>query len=98
MTNKYDIGDQVRIEVVFTDEDGAGADPSVIVCKYRRPNGNTTTLEYGDGEGVTRDSEGSYYVDVVTDMPGVWAYRWEGTGVLTAAAEGEFMVLRSAFQ
>lgn len=98
MTNKYDVGDQVRLEVTFKDENETPTDPSVVVCRYRQPNGNTTSLEYGADEGVTRASAGAYYANVVADLPGTWSYRWEGTGTLTAAAEGTFTVMRSSFQ
>lgn len=96
-TNTYDVGDQIELSVVFTTAEGAAADPTVVTVQIKDPAGNVTTLEYGESEQVERDETGVYLLDLVADQPGVWAYRWAGTGALTAAAEGTFNVRRSAF-
>ncbi len=95
--NSYDLGDQVRLSATFTDVDGAAVDPTVITVKWAAPNGAVTDLTYGVDLNVTQEETGVFYVDFVPDAAGTWAYRWESSGTVTAAAEGAFMVRRSAF-
>lgn len=95
--NSYDIGDQVRLTVAFTDEYGAGVDPTVIICKTVDPDGHVTDWSYGVDEALTRTDTGAYALDFVIDQAGRWAYRWESSGTVTAAAEGQFNVRRSNF-
>lgn len=95
--NSYDLGDQVRLSAVFSDADGYAIDPTVITVKYAAPGGSVTDLTYDVDLSVTRDGTGSYYVDFVPTIPGVWAYRWQSSGTITAAAEGQLMVKRSSF-
>jgi hypothetical protein len=42
--------------------------------------------------GVIRHSKGVYYYDVTVDVPGPWAYRFEGTGAAQATDEERFNV------
>lgn len=93
----YDIGDQVRLTVRFADEAGEAVDPTVVVCKTASPLGLVSTYTYGVDEGVGREDEGSYFVDLIVTVPGAWSYRWESSGAVTAAGEGQFNVRRSAF-
>lgn len=95
--NSYDVGDQVRLTVTISDADGRTVDPTVLACLYRDPAGVVTELTYGEDEALTRDDQGSYYVDLVANRPGVWVYRWECSGTVTAATEGQFTVRRSSF-
>lgn len=82
----YDVGDLVRLKVDFTDADGAPADPSAVGLRVKR-DGVTST--YTD---AVQDSTGAYHKDVNVDAPGVWTYRWTGTGAVQAAEEGRFFV------
>ncbi len=95
--NSYDLGDQVRLSAAFTDADGAAVDPTVVTVKYSDPTGSVTDLDYGVDLAVTRTTTGAYYVDFVPHTAGTWRYRWESSGAVTAAAEGEFQVRRSSF-
>lgn len=94
--NIYDTGDQVRIEVRFTDDDGQPADPTVVKLFYAGP-GTETELTYDGVSTIVREGVGSYYVDIVPQMPGTWRYRWQGSGTVTAAGEERFEVRRSMF-
>lgn len=95
--NTYDIGDQVRLSVAFTDSDGVAVDPTVITLKYSNPGGTVTTLVYETDAAVTRDATGEFYADIVPTTAGIWRYRWYSSGTVTAAAEGSFSVRRSQF-
>ena len=95
--NTYDAGDQVRISVAIADDEGRATDPTVLSFLYLDPTGALTTLTYGEDEAVGREDAGGYYVDLVPNRPGIWSYRWECSGTVTAAVEGRFTVRRSAF-
>lgn len=95
--NTYDIGDQVRLCVTFSDSDGVAVDPTVITLKYATPAGAVTTLVYGTDAAVSREATGEYYADIVPTTAGIWRYRWYSSGTITAAAEGNFSVRRSQF-
>ena len=95
--NTYDVGDQVRITVQISDADGVAVDPTLLTCFYRDPVGIVTERVYETDEAVIRDGAGAYYVDLVANRSGVWVYRWECSGTVTAAVEGQFTVRRSSF-
>lgn len=95
--NIYDVGDQVRLSVQFTDEDGVAVDPTLITVRYARPDGAETAVTYDGMTAVTREATGDYYLDLVADAAGTWSYRWASSGAVTAAGEGRFEVRRSMF-
>ncbi len=84
--NKFDIGDQVRLSVVITNNAGTVTDPTTVTCTLRKPDALSSTLS------VTKDSTGNYHADVTIDQQGEWDYRWLGTGSLIVAEEGAFYV------
>lgn len=95
--NIYDIGDQVRLSVVFTDANDTAVDPTLITVRYIKPGGSEIAVDYDGLTAVVRDGAGAYSLDLVTDTAGVWRYRWESSGTVTAAVEGRFEVRRSMF-
>lgn len=95
--NRYDKGDKVRVSGVFTNAAGSAVDPDVVRFKYRAPGASTVTLVYGTDAALVKDSTGNYHADVDCAASGVLRYRWESTGSGQAAAEGEFVIERSAF-
>lgn len=95
--NVYDIGDQVRVSVVFTDEYGVEHDPTSLLCQIKNADGVETYYTYGESPALTRENTGTFYVDVLATKAGTWHYRWQGSGAITAAAENSFMVRRSKF-
>jgi hypothetical protein len=96
--NNYTVGTKVRCKGEFFDSDDDPQDPGSISFKLRKP-GTATTIEYVYGTDVelVRDSQGVYHVDVLTDMPGRWHYRFAGTVSGQAADEHEFHVEPSRF-
>ena len=95
--NTYDVGDQVKCSVAFTDANGNAADPTTVLFKYLVDHGSTTTLTYGEDDEVVNDATGSYYVLLTVNAEGTWTYRFEGTGAVVAAAEDAFNTRDSAF-
>ena len=83
---KYDIGDELRLSVSFTDITGVAADPTAVTCTVRAPDGTETVLNN------TKSTTGSYYADVGPTQSGTYFFRWAGTGALVVAEEGQFYV------
>lgn len=88
----------LRLEVVFTDEDGNAVDPDTVTFSTYTPNGTLTSYVYGTDAEVGKSATGSYYADIVPDESGRWHFRWVTTGTGTAlATEGNFVVQKSKF-
>jgi ribosomal protein L21E len=94
--NHYEVGDAVRVTVTFRDLNGAVADPTTVVAKYRRETDAVTTKTYGTDAEVVRDSLGVYHIDITPSAAGTWHARFAGTGAVIAAAELSFLA-RSNF-
>jgi hypothetical protein len=90
MASTYDIGDIVRITSVFT-QNAAVIDPSTVALAIKAPDATTTTYTYA-GATITKDSPGTYHVDVAPTLTGTWRYRWVSTGTGAGAEESWFQV------
>lgn len=88
----YTIGDLVRISGAFKDVNGVYADPSTTVLRVLKPDGTTELTP-----ALIHDALGKFHADVSADKSGRWNYRFTGTGVVQAAAEGRFDVQKSQF-
>ena len=97
MASQYAVGATVRTTVTFTDDDGAAADPTAVLCKLEVPAGTETTYTYGEDAEIVKDSTGVYHLDYKILAVGTHVVRWEGTGALDAAAEEQFIGEESAF-
>jgi uncharacterized protein YjdB len=91
MADTYNVGDGVRITATFTDITGAINDPTTVTFQAKDPHGAVIT------NPATKQSTGIYYADLVLTAPGIWHYRWAGTGAVTAAIEGQLTARPSAF-
>lgn len=94
--NKYEAGQTIRITTEVRDNANNLVDPTGILFSLRPTNpvdGAVTNYS------VTRESLGRFYVEFTTWIPsGRWAYRFDCTGVVGVAAEGEYVVLGSDFE
>ena len=95
--NTYQIGDTTRMKAEFTQNEII-ADPDTISLQIRNPGGTILLYTYTGG-GVSRDvtTTGTYYKDVYLDDLGKWAYRFQGSGTVTAADEHFLLVERTNF-
>ena len=89
--NTYDIGDQIQVQVNFTDLNNNPIDPTTVTFKYAIPGGIPTTGT------ATKQSTGVYTGLITTTIAGTYTYRFEGTGAVIAAAESTFLVRTSKF-
>ena len=90
--NAYDIGDVVRLRASFTNSGGAAVDPSSLTLQYQivKPvAGPLVALVYGVNS-IVRAGVGEFYHDLDVTSAGEWRYRYNGTGLNAAAAEGVF--------
>lgn len=94
--NSYQVGDQVRVSVAFTNTAGTAADPTTITLLVKQRQRAVATYTFAAGQ-VTKTATGAYYRDVDVTEEGIWDYRWVGTGAVVAAAEGSFNVPDSQF-
>ena len=93
----YGIGDIGRLQAAFQDVDNAYADPSSIKFKLKKPNGSIIVYVYGTDPQIVKSALGVYYVDYFVTEHGRYFYRYEGTGLVFAAAEESFNVKKSNF-
>lgn len=78
--NKYQVGDAVRVNGEFRDQNNTLIDPPVLRFKFKKPDGTITTYVYGTDAQVVRVSTGIYFVLVDSNTYGDWKYRWETEG------------------
>jgi hypothetical protein len=89
MANSYPTGSNVRFSAEFKDPTtGAYVDPTTVTFKIKSPEtGVITTYSLPPGPQVVKDSVGHYHADYTIDFPGIWYYRWEGSGAYIGAKE-----------
>lgn len=92
-TPTFDIGALAVLSVVFKDAAGTLTDPTTVTAEAISPLGVTVQLS------PSRDSVGNWHanLDLTDAYPGVWTYRFTGTGALQAAEEDVIFVEKSAF-
>ena len=94
--NTYTIGQATRLSAAFTETPGGSpADPTTVTLYVRTPDRALSTHVYGVDGNVIKDSTGIYHYDFTPAEPGTHAYRWEGVGAVTDAAEVQFFVPQS---
>lgn len=85
----FDLGDRVRLFADFKDDAGVATNTTVVL-KVRDPAGVTTTRTATPG--ATGHYEYLFNLTGADAQVGRWYYRFEGSGTVTAAEEGTFVV------
>lgn len=94
MSNSWWEGTPVVVTETFL-LNGAPTDPTTVTFRVRDPDGILVVYAPPDPE-VTNPSTGVYVLTLPTTLePGVYYYRVEGTGAVTAVGEGEFTIRQS---
>jgi hypothetical protein len=93
VTTVLDVGDSVRLPVAFTDPAGVAADPTVVTATVVAPSGTSTS--YAVPTIVNDPAVGAFHLDVTPTAPGLWAWKFVGTGAVSQVHEGAFVVLPS---
>lgn len=110
MPNNYDRGDTVRLVGTFIGSGGVIIEPASVYVLVKNNLGSVGTYGYGAPapsvtvggvSSVVRVASGLYYMDIVpsADPPnGLWTYRFDsGGGVTAAAGEQAFNVRLTNF-
>jgi len=87
-------GDSIRFTVLF-EVSGTATDPTTVTFRTRNPNKIVQSYVYLTDAEVVRVSTGSFRIDLQFDLPGMWYYRWEGTGVAPGASEDRVKIEKS---
>jgi len=95
--NAYPLNATVALSTQAATAGGVLTDPGALLLKVKQPGGTATTYTYGVDAGLIRDAVGKYHLNLKLTLPGRWFYRWEATGAVEAASEGELAALPSAF-
>lgn len=92
------VGQMIEDTVEWIDKLGAFVDPTVVIAKVRRSDGQVTSYTYGAfASPIVRLSQGRYRINVIADRAWCWAIRWDATGTFTGAVETSFEVEPSMF-
>lgn len=94
MSDTWFPGEVAVIDLQIDDRDGQPADPGSLVLRVRRPDGVVEEHALG-GAVIVRTAAGRYEVEVPLSSAGIWAWRWEGSGLHAGAAEGQVAVRKS---
>lgn len=86
------VGNQYAVGVIFTDENDAATDPTAVTFKFKTPAGTITTYTHGVDAELIKDSTGKYHVVLTASLPGIYYWRFAGTGTVVAALEDSFVV------
>lgn len=95
MPEVYDIGDEPRITVTFTDLSGTVGDPTTVTCIVKTPSGASRTYTYGTDAELTQTSTGIYNLDLLITEAGEYRYKFNGTNALAASVQGRIAVRKS---
>jgi hypothetical protein len=83
-TNNYELGQQVRFTVQFTDENDDPANPTQTRFFTLSPTGTETAYTYPTDDEITLLGLGNFEALFEPDTVGLWRVRWEGTGAVDA--------------
>jgi hypothetical protein len=91
--NEYVLQTEVRLTTIAK-VGTVNTDPTTVTLRIRRPDGTVEVFTYAAAQ-ITKDATGSFFKDYTPPAIGRYSYRWEGTGTVKAADEGQFKVLES---
>jgi hypothetical protein len=94
--NTYPLGNAITLSATFTvASTGSLGDPSIVKLRIKDPLNVET--DYTGGV-LSHPSTGVFQYVLTPAIPGVWKYRWEGTGTLVAASERKIEIQPSSFE
>jgi len=90
--NSYDLGSAVILTGAFADISGNATAPTNVRLRVEDPTATETVYT-----SFSNPSLGVYSYTLICLTAGVWRYRWEGDGAVTAVADAAFVVTSTAF-
>ena len=92
---RVDQGQSVRLSFEFR-QSGTVFDPTVVKASVRKPGGKVVTYVYGTDAALVKDSTGSYHLDLLCHLPGLWHYRgFTETSGQECADEQQIVVIQA---
>lgn len=91
--DSFEVGNDVSIPVQFNDSGLSPIDPTTVTLRVFNPDSTTDVFTYpGMGTPITKNGTGNYsYTKNATESGNVF-FRWEGSGNLVSAVEGQFTI------
>lgn len=78
--NQYEIDTLIQLTAQFDLlATKTPVDPNAVILYIENPKGKHTTLSYGSSN-ISKTSTGVYGYRLLLDEPGIWIYKWRGTG------------------
>lgn len=98
----YDVGDVAQLVATFCARipptfNKQRVDPGAVTLTVLAPDNSQTVYVYNTDPEVTRVSQGQYQGLVSCALPGIYKYRWAGTGTNPGVGPGSFRVRTPAF-
>lgn len=84
----YDIGDVVRVSVIFTNSAGTSVDPDTVTVSWTDGAGTVTTPT------ATKDSTGHYHSDLAISTAGNHKFKFTGTGTNIGATPSMYFFVK----
>jgi hypothetical protein len=82
--NEYQIDTLIQLNVTFYNVAlNVPADPQNVALFIEDPFGNVTSV---GPTTITRTGVGTYFYDFLPSGPGVWTYKWQGSGTTSVVA------------
>lgn len=98
VVNRYQEQTLIQLSVIFYNVAlNLPADPSTASLFVEDPSGNVTQIASGN---IVRTGVGTYYSNFFPTGPGLWKYKWQGSGTSVQATSPDtaFFVVASDFQ
>ncbi len=96
----YDVGDEIELKSTFKNNSKVLTDPTTTTLLLKVPDtaGTETSHAFGVDPDVLNPSTGLFtYKYTVTNLPGTYSYRWNGTGDVQQSGEQQFLVRATSF-
>lgn len=89
--NIYQVDTIIQLNVTFYNTVlNAPADPITVSLFIENPAGIVTQIS---SNLITRNGTGVYYSEFLPTSPGIWTYKWQGTGnVVASSRDTRFLV------
>lgn len=82
---RYVVGDMVRLQVAFANENGTPTNPTTVTLDMIPPDQVAASI------AVAQSSTGVWFADFIVEQNGLHQFRFAGVGAIDAAAEAYFM-------
>lgn len=91
--DQFEVGNDINIPVQFTDATLNPIDPTTVTLRVYNPDATVDVFSYpGGSTPIVKNGTGNYSYKKDATISGNVFFRWEGSGNLDSAVEGQFTV------